>query len=267
VILVQFSISFSFLLILFAFSCQPQNQENAPGQETNPPAEGFNATGSDTKAIEIADQVMLAMGGRKAWDDTRVIGWNFNGRRYLIWDKHTGDVRIDVPQDTAVYLLNVKEGTVKARMKGEEVTNTDSLKLLYKRGESMWINDSYWLVMPFKLKDSGVTLKYVGQDTTQAGVTSEVLQLTFQNVGNTPDNMYKVWVDKEDNLIKQWAYYSRFDQEKPPAIWPWDNYQTYGGIKLSADRSDGRGPKNVQLMDSIPPTVFADFTQPSMVKL
>ena len=40
------------------------------------------------------------------------------------------------------------------------------------------------------------TLKYIGQDTTQAGVPSEVLQLTFQNVGNTPDNMYQVWVDQ-----------------------------------------------------------------------
>ncbi|MBK8502846.1 MAG: hypothetical protein IPL46_11870 [Saprospiraceae bacterium] len=253
-------------MILFTFSCQSPTRENATVTGVNPPAEGFNSAGSDAKAIEIADQVMLAMGGRKAWDDTRVIGWNFNGRRYLIWDKQTGDVRIDVPQDTAVYLLNVDGGNLKVKMKGEEITDNDSLKALYKRGESMWINDSYWLVMPFKLKDSGVTLKYIGEDTTQAGVPSEVLQLTFQNVGNTPDNMYQVWVDQSDNLIKQWSYYAKFDQEKPPAIWPWDNYQTFGSIKLSADRSDDRGPKFVQVLDSISSTVFASFDQPSMVK-
>jgi hypothetical protein len=221
---VQFFTSLGLLLILFTFSCQAPTKENATVMEVNPSAEGFNATASDAKAIEIADKVMLAMGGRKAWDDTKVIGWNFMGRRYLIWDKQTGDVRIDVPQDTAVYLLNVHNGTLKAKMKGEEITVSDSLKALYKRGESMWINDSYWLVMPFKLKDSGVTLKYTGQDTTQAGVMSDVLQLTFKNVGNTPDNMYQVWVDQSDNLVKQWSYYAKFDQEKPPSIWPWDNY-------------------------------------------
>ena len=130
----------------------------------------------------------------------------------------------------------------------------------------MWINDSYWLVMPFKLKDSGVTLKYIGEDTTQNGVNSEVLQLTFQNVGNTPDNMYKLWVDKSDNLIKQWAFYARYDQEAPTAIWPWDNYQTYGQIKLSADRSDGRGPKLVKVYDTVPQETFTDFDQPSLVQ-
>ena len=133
---VQFFTSIGLLLILFTFSCQTQTAENAALMEVNPPAEGFNSAGSDAKAIEIADKVMLAMGGRKAWDDTRVIGWNFMGRRYLIWDKQTGDVRIDVPQDTAVYLLNVAEGTVKAKMKGQEITNIDSLKVLYKKGEA-----------------------------------------------------------------------------------------------------------------------------------
>ena len=45
----------------------------------NPPAKGFNAAGSDAKAVAIADQVMEAMGGRKAWDATRYITWNFLG--------------------------------------------------------------------------------------------------------------------------------------------------------------------------------------------
>ena len=36
----------------------------------NPPEEGFNAAGSDPKAIAIADKTMTAMGGREAWDNT-----------------------------------------------------------------------------------------------------------------------------------------------------------------------------------------------------
>lgn len=256
-----------FLIALIVLACQPSTPEKGQGTNENPPAPGFNAAGSDVKAIEIADKVMQAMGGRQAWDDTRILAWSFNGRRHLIWDKKTGDVRIDAPQDTAVYLLNVYNATVKAQIKGEEITDSDSLNIAYKKAEGMWINDSYWLIMPFKLKDSGVTLKYLGKDSTQTGIYSDVLQLTFKNVGNTPDNMYKVWVDPSDNLVKQWAFYAKFDQENPPAIWPWDNNQTYGRILLSADRSDNRGPRNVQVLDSVPETVFTQFDQPALVKL
>ncbi|MYF17540.1 MAG: hypothetical protein F4215_09175, partial [Gemmatimonadetes bacterium] len=40
--------------------------------ETNPPAEGFNQSESDAKAIEIADAVMVKMGGCVNWNPTRV---------------------------------------------------------------------------------------------------------------------------------------------------------------------------------------------------
>ena len=42
---------------------------------------GFDAAGSDLKAIEIADRVMDAMSGRNAWENTRYIKWNFFGCR------------------------------------------------------------------------------------------------------------------------------------------------------------------------------------------
>lgn len=239
----------------------------SPENGGNPPAEGFDLEGSDPEAIAIADKVMEAMGGRNAWDSTHIIAWNFFGRRHLIWNKQTGDVRIDVPQDTAVYLLNIKDGSAKVKFKGEEITDPDSLPVYQQKGKGMWINDSYWLVMPFKLKDSGVTLEYLGEDTTQTGVKADVLKLTFEAVGNTPDNMYKVWVDQSDNLVKQWAYYARYDQESPNAVWPWDNYQTYGQIKLSADRSDDRGPKMVKVYETLPEAVFNSFAASEYVQL
>ena len=76
--------------------------------QKNPPAAGFDAAGSDAKAIEIADQVMENMGGRKNWDKTRYIAWNFFGNRKLIWDKWTGNVRIDNVNNDQTVLLNIK---------------------------------------------------------------------------------------------------------------------------------------------------------------
>jgi hypothetical protein len=130
---------------------------------------------------------------------------------------------------------------------------------MLKRGKSIWINDSYWLVMPFKLKDSGVTLKYLGEDTLMTGLPCNVLQLTFENVGDTPQNKYHIYVDLADNLVKQWAYYSDANQDSANFVRPWDNYKKYGNILLSADRSDDGGPKNVKVQDTINEKIFTSL--------
>ena len=110
-----------------------------------------------------------------------------------------------------------------------------ALKNLLSNANSMWINDAYWLVMPFKLKDSGVTLQYVGKDTLLTGDAADRLALTFQNVGDTPDNKYHVWVD-ENNLIQQWAFFRSATDSLPQFITPWTSYHQYGAILLSGDR-------------------------------
>ncbi|WP_221412701.1 hypothetical protein [Fulvivirga lutimaris] len=268
----RFSISFklktrkinSILLVGLAFfaSCTTP-QENAEtieeGSDLNPAAEGFKAEESDVKAIAWADAVMTAQGGRKQWDQTRFIQWNFFGRRDLLWDKATGRVRIDSPKDSVTFLVNVNDETGKVLLKGKEVQDADSLKNLVSRAKSIWINDSYWLVMPFKLKDSGVTLKYLREDTTAKGEMAHVLQLSFEEVGDTPENKYEVFITEKDSLVKQWSYYAQASQDSASAVWPWDNYKEYNGLMLSADRSDNKGPHDVKIFDQVPDAAFENF--------
>ena len=246
---------FVFVTSLF-FSCQEQGKEQ---QDTNPHAPGFDLAHSDPRAIELADSVMAAMGGRENWDKTRVISWNFFGRRNLVWDKTNGNVRIESLPDSTIFLLNIHDLSGRVQISGQELTEPDSLQKMLAKGKSIWINDSYWLVMPFKLKDSGVTLKYIGEDTTLTGIKSNVLELTFNDVGDTPQNKYRVYIDVEDNLVKQWAYYKEASQDSASSVWPWDNYKKYGNILLSADRSDNRGPRNVRIDDKLPSELFKEF--------
>ncbi len=138
-------------------------------KSSNPAADGFDAAGSDARAIKIADEVMAAMGGRKAWDNTHLISWNFFGARHLIWDKWTGNVRVDNLKNDQTVLLNVNNDKGRVFKDGAEVTAPDSVAKYVKQAKAAWINDSYWLVMPFKLKDSGVTIKHIGEENTQDG--------------------------------------------------------------------------------------------------
>lgn len=251
---------FSLLALLACKSPQPTSQKDIP---VNPAAEGFNLAGSDSMAIAIADQAMEAMGGRKAWDETNVIGWSFFGRRDLLWDKQNNRVRIELPSADLVLICDLTTDTGKAYGSGEEITDTDRLASLMEDARAIWINDSYWLVMPFKLKDSGVTLKHLRTDSLEAGM-ADVLELTFSEVGITPDNKYEVWVDQETHLVCQWAYFRTYDDPKPSITTPWDGYQTYGNILLGGGRGvsvkDGKEVKremgNISIMDSVSDSRF-----------
>lgn len=245
------------LASLVWLGCRQDNGDIARGP--NPPSPGFNLQDSDPAAVELADSVMTAMGGRDAWDKTRFISWNFFGRRDLVWDKQTGDVRIESHPDSTIYLMNINTLEGRVQVNGEELTEPDSLRKMLEKAKSIWINDSYWLVMPYKLKDTGVTLKYLGEDTTMTGAKANVIELTFEDVGDTPDNKYRVYVDVKDNLVKQWAYYKDASQDSATAVWPFDNYRKYGSIMLSADRSDNRGPRNVRVDDKLPREIFTQF--------
>ena len=202
----------------------------------NPAAPGFNAAASDVKAIAIADEVMQAMGGRQAWDNTRYISWNFFNRRKLLWDKQAGICRIEWTSRPQKIIVNLNNGTGKVSLGGIEQTNPDTLAKYLDIGKKVWINDAYWLVMPFKLKDSGVTLKSLGDAKTEVGDTADLLQMTFAGVGVTPDNKYHVWVDKKTRLVTQWAYFEKFSDEKSVLTNPWSGYKRCGKILLSPDR-------------------------------
>ncbi len=238
-----------------------ESTENSTQIDINPPAEGFNEDASDSLAMAIADEVMEAMGGRQAWDQTRHFAWDFFGARRLVWDKQLDRVRIETPSESKVVLLDMKtmEGTLV--QDGEEMTNPDSLKKYLDQAYGQWINDSYWLVMPFKLKDSGVTLTYAGEDSTMDGALADVLRLTFEDVGKTPQNRYDVYVDKDTRFVSQWDYYPEASDEAPRFSTLWKEYNKYGQVYLSGDRGK-LGDREMQLdpiyvLDSIPETAYS----------
>lgn len=246
---------FVFLPILYLFaSCTPKIR-----QIENQPAPGFNAVNSDAKAIAIADEVMLAMGGRPAWDNTRYLSWNFFNRRKLLWDKQAGICRIEWTTRPLKIMVNLNDGTGRVSLNGIEQTHPDSLAKYLDLGKKVWINDSYWLVMPFKMKDSGVTLKYLGEFNTEAGEAADIIQMTFSGVGVTPDNKYHVWVDKKTRLVTQWAYFEKFGDEKPALVNAWGGYKQYEKIMLSSDRGSRGSLAPIMVSEFVPPGVLENF--------
>lgn len=227
----------------------------------NPPAPGFDTAGSDPRAIAIADEVMTRLGGRDSWDQTRYITWRFFGKRRHLWDKWTGRLRYESDDLTVLMNLHTRQG--RAWQSGSEIADPDTLAARLQHGYEAWINDAYWLVMPYKLKDSGVTLKYVGEGATEVGEMADVLALTFKEVGVTPQNKYEVWVDKQTRLVVQWVYYRNASDPEPRMTKPWSNWQQYGSIWLADDRG-GSKHTEIAVFDELPDGFF---TSPEPVDL
>lgn len=255
-----------FILVIFTcWQCTPPDNTTDTEQAipANPPAEGFNAAESDSTAIAIADSVMQALGGRKAWDKTQYLTWNFFDARKHYWNKFSGDIRIESLRDDFVALINLNDLTGRIQKDGEELTDPDSLRFYVERAKNFWNNDAYWLIMPYKLKDSGVTLKYMGEDSIENAGDAHLLKLTFEDVGTTPDNKYHVWVDKNSWLVRKWAYFREAEQDTANLVTPWNNYQKYGDILLSGDRGQ-RKITDINVYDSLPESVFNSFEPVSL---
>lgn len=192
---------------------------------------------SDPKAMAIADQVMAALGGKQAWDRLPGLRWTFEvsvndtlrpGRRHT-WDKMTGWHRVEGQRKgtSMVLVQQLMTTNGKAWMDGKPIEG-DSLAKLNKLAQSMWINDSYWFLMPYKLRDPGVTLKYDG-DTLLAGKRYDRLALSFTNVGDTPGDHYWVYVDRANHRVERWDMVLQGD--KPPArTYTWEGWEQHGGL-------------------------------------
>ena len=215
--------------------------------------------GSSERAIEIAQATVRAMGGWEALDATRFVSWKFFGRRQHYWDRHTGDIRIESERDgvTTVILMNIHSREGRVFRDGVELQG-DELAEMLGSGHQVWVNDSYWMFMPYKLLDPGVTLGYVGERATAEGNEAWVLDLTFgEGVGYTPGNRYHVYVGKDSGLVEQWDFYADASAAEPNFAGPWKAWETFGRIKLATNH--GRDADwEIAVHDAFPEGLLTD---------
>ncbi len=211
---------------------------------------------SDATARRLAQATIDQMGGLKEWNEHRYLVWDIFGESHY-WDKWSGDFRWQ--SDSLLVLMNIQTKKGRAWIEGKEVVDPEKRKALLDRGYERWVNNSYWLVMPYKLLDPGVNLHYVGVDTSKAGQISDVIELTFDNVGLTPNNRFRVFIDKKTGMVCQWAYYRNREDEEPGFILPWDQWKVYDGMWMSTGRGRERSNvTNLALPEKLPRSVFTD---------
>ncbi len=162
-------------------------------------------------------------------------------RRHHRWDLWGGRYRVRAPvgdqEMTALFNVNDPTGTERIWLDGERVEDAARADSLARRAHSMFINDSYWLLMPYKWDDPGVRAEYLGERELE-GRSYEVVELTFEEVGLTPQNKYRGWVDPETNRMAYWQHYTEASDSAPRFTMAWTDWERYGPILLSPNRVD-----------------------------
>jgi len=178
---------------------------------------------NEVKALSVAEKIAQAH-GFKNWNSINKIAFTFNVdkdsthfERHWIWKPKTNDITSIINKDTLNY--NRK--------------NLDSISLKVDRG---FINDKFWLLIPFQLVwDSGTTISEPIK--AEAPISNTVLNkitLTYSKDGGyTPGDAYDIFYD-DHFLIKEWVF-RKANQKEPSMMTTFENYKNVNGLKLALD--------------------------------
>lgn len=244
------------LLLLVSYACTLSSEQDRDGDSENPPSPGFDLANSDPAAVELADSIMAAMGGRKNWDKIRYISWSRAGQREFVWDRRSGHVRVESFQDSATYLFRVDEEGGRVAAKGKEVMEPDLVSAMLHEARRLWEHDSFWLVMPFRLKEEGLTLKYLGEERRDSA-RYNLLQITIAEGGAGPSGEYLAYVDLGDNLIKMCVDMYDVNRRADEFLMRWGDYRRQGNILLPTFGADG--VRDVRVHRRLPDEIFEEF--------
>lgn len=184
----------------------------------------------ETGADSLALLAYNAAGGVDVWSHDHVpyVRFDFGGadpttRRRHLWNRMTGQYRIERPMGpdtTVVTLFNVD--TKEGQAYYNETPVADSLNSrMIESAHRMFINDTYWLLMPTKLFDEGVQRSLVPDSST---ADHGVLRLSFSSVGYTPGDSYWIWINRQSGLVDKWHYKLQRGSESTRL---WVDYQTF----------------------------------------
>ncbi|RMH15056.1 MAG: hypothetical protein D6701_10455 [Gemmatimonadetes bacterium] len=228
-----------------AAGCAPSDEAPASAEAAAVQAPAFSFDDPDVQRIYT--RMMQVMAPDDGWARTRYVqfDWIVNrpgapirrSHRYDVWG---GRYRVEFDLRDGSRFVAVSSfadpSAGRAWIDGEEVTDPERLAELLDMANGAFINDSYWILMPYKWADPGVHTRYLGEVTHEDGRTFEAVELTFDSVGRTPQNKYHAFVNPETGLMERWYHFRNADDPEPSVRTDWSDWQRFGPIMLSTDR-------------------------------
>jgi hypothetical protein len=177
---------------------------------------------ADLKAIELADQVMKAAGADQ-WLHVKRVQFMFNL-------EEKDDVILSAKHD-----WDVKAGTDTVSWAGQSVTihidHVGSGDNDAKAALGRWVNDAFWLLLPLRLKEPTVILRYDGEQETD-GRKLQVLHAGYTS--NIPASVppYNLYIDSESHRVVKLDRLLTSDKKTTVTF---EKYETFGPFTLPTE--------------------------------
>ncbi|WP_345007014.1 hypothetical protein [Snuella lapsa] len=205
-----------FVVICLIISCK-QNKEEA----------------SNATSLTVAEKIAKAH-GFKQWKQVSKMEFTFNidkdsshFERAWTWYPKTQDVQLIIAKDTIRYNRNT----------------VDSLSI---QADKSFINDKFWLFIPFQLVwDTRTNISTpVVEDAPISKTSMHKITLTYPNDGGyTPGDAYDLYF-QDDYIIKEWVF-RKGNKEKPSLVSTFEKYKDFNGIKLALEHKKAEGSWNL----------------------
>ncbi len=144
----------------------------------------------------LADE-MLSVLNKQAFDSLEYIEFTFRNSNYYQWDRANNNVMVKWLEEEVYLDLN---------------QSIDTYNLLEIKAYQKFINDSFWLIAPFKVRDEGVIRSTLQVENGRG------LLVTYSSGGLTPGDSY-LWI---------------IDNRGFPIAWRlWTSNIPIGGLELS----------------------------------
>ncbi|MGH9364160.1 MAG: hypothetical protein ACRD1B_02695 [Thermoanaerobaculia bacterium] len=236
-----------------------------------------SAAERDAKADAVGQELLTSLGGPAVFEKARQFQFDFVveaegkaiARLSHVWDRYTGDYRLAGTEKTGapftVYFnVNTRQGKAFVNGRPAEPTRQEELlKMSYER----FINDTYWLLAPWKIFDPGVHLAYDGEKPCPNGGDCDVLKISFEEgVGLTPKDIYWLWITRQGRQMVAWQYVLGGAQEEPTTAL-WTSWKKFAGVSLSVDKPISGKPvairfENVSVSPARDDSLFAPPAAP-----
>ncbi|CAL2075496.1 hypothetical protein [Tenacibaculum sp. 190524A05c] len=211
-------------------------------------------TGEKGEKAEQLAQKMLAALNHEAFENAEVIEWSFRGTNFYKWYKQQGKVEVNWKENKVILNTNAPEQS-EVFVNGEKVENSE----LIQKAQSFFNNDSFWLIAPYKVMDSGVERSIVKHEDKDA------LLVTYTTGGSTPGDSY-LWILDENNFptaYKMWT--SIIPIGGIEASWS-DWKETKAGFKLPTKHNTNLFDLSIDMGDPKASTPFADALASKILK-
>ncbi len=156
--------------------------------------------GREGKEADALANKMLDALNHQAYDTTTYLEWTFKKRHHFKWNK--AENTCEVYWKNYKVNLNFDDPSKNTAYKGDLKIEAVEAEKLVKKATNYFNNDSFWLVAPYKIFDSGTKRSLVTLDNDE-----KALLVTYTKGGSSPGDSYLWQLDEtgKPKNFKMWT--------------------------------------------------------------